>query len=124
MSHLADAYNYQEKFDLAEELFRKTLKARQTLLGLDHPKTFKTMADIAWVLYLKGNYEAAEVIARSAVEAHDRNSGIDDSSDCFDTLSQILRSQGKYVEAEKLQRRLLVARDKLLGADHPSILIA
>jgi hypothetical protein len=53
MSHLANAYDHQEKFELAEELHRKILRARQALLGPDHPKTFRTMADIAWVLYQK-----------------------------------------------------------------------
>jgi tetratricopeptide (TPR) repeat protein len=126
MSHLANAYDLQEKFDLAEELHRKTLKARQTLLGPDHPKTFRTMGDIAWVLYQKGNYAAAEEIARAAVEGQDKALGPDNqtSFNSFDTLAQILRAQGKYQEAEKVQRRSLVGREKVLGVDHPATLIA
>jgi tetratricopeptide (TPR) repeat protein len=126
MSHLANAYDHQEKFELAEELHRKILRARQALLGPDHPKTFRTMADIAWVLYQKGNYEVAEEFARAAVEGQDKALGTENqtSFNSFDTLAQILKAQNKHEEAEKIQRRSLEGRKKMLGTDHPATLIA
>jgi tetratricopeptide (TPR) repeat protein len=65
-------YLHQDKFEQAEELYRKALKAIQKILGPEHPTTLDTMGDIGWVLYHKGNYTAAEEIARAAVEGYDR----------------------------------------------------
>ena len=37
-------------------------------------------------------------------------------------LARTLSDQGKYAEADKMQREVLVAKQRKLGADHPSTL--
>lgn len=126
MNRLANIYNYQDKFDLAEDLFRRTLKGQQCVLGPEHQGTFKTMADLAWVLHRKGNFAAAEKIARKAVEGQDKiiRKNHQTSFNSLDTLAEVLRARKKYGEAMVYQQRSLVGRRKTLGEDHPATLIA
>ena len=52
------------KYKKAEELNRRALEGKETVLGKDHPDTLISMHNLASVLRDQGKYEAAEELNR------------------------------------------------------------
>ncbi|WKZ20599.1 MAG: tetratricopeptide repeat-containing protein [Candidatus Brocadiaceae baterium WH-1] len=74
-------------------------------------------------LYLKGQYDRAEVVAKKALEVAEKKVGTDHPSvaTSLHNLADIYRIQGQYAQAEPLYKRVLVIYEKSLGPDHPDV---
>jgi hypothetical protein len=73
---------------------------------------------------LSGLYTQAEMIVQCSISARTRTLG-PESADTFsgiDVLASILQYQGKYEDAEQLNRRALEGSEKALGEEHPNTL--
>jgi tetratricopeptide (TPR) repeat protein len=57
----------QDKYDLAEEMYRQELRQCGTILGQDHPSTLTSTSNLAAVLRDQGKYEQAEETYRQAL---------------------------------------------------------
>ena len=52
------------KYNKAEEMDRRALEGRETVLGKEHPDTLGSVSNLASVLWYQGKYEAAEELNR------------------------------------------------------------
>jgi hypothetical protein len=78
----------QEKWNEAEELEVQMLKARQKLLGTDHPDTLLAMADLAATLRLQGKQNEAEELEVQVSKTRERSPETD-HSDPLSTLPSL-----------------------------------
>ena len=60
MNNLAVVLANQGKHEKAEEMLRRTLKLRKTILGAQHPRTLSIMDNLATVLKYQGKINAVE----------------------------------------------------------------
>jgi len=80
----------------------------------------------AWYADDMGNYQAAQEMGQSALEAREAVLGAEhqDTLTSVNNLGSVLKGQGKYDEAEAMHRRALEGREKVLGPKHPNTLIS
>jgi tetratricopeptide (TPR) repeat protein len=109
------------RYDGAESLYRRALKIREQVLGLEHPDVAGVLNNLAGLLHDKGDYDGAESLYRRALEIremalggeHPKTTGI------LNNLAELLRDKGDYDAAETLYRRVLETDEKVLGPEHP-----
>ena len=84
----------------------------------------RVLTNVAWYMWMKGSYKAAEDIVVKAVSIRERILGREDSNTLVSVsvLALVLKYQGKYEEAEQINRRALEGYEKALGKEHPSTL--
>jgi tetratricopeptide (TPR) repeat protein len=112
------------QYDVAGEMDRSALEARENVLGREHPDTLSSMNNLAGVLNSQGKYEEAEAINRETLAQSEKVLGREhpDTLTSISNLALILNRQGKYKEAEGINRETLARREKVLGRKHPSTL--
>ena len=78
------------------------------------------------VLYLQGNFAAAEAVAREDLTERLRWSGSETRETLYSrsNLAAALEREGRYAEAEKEDREVLAARERLLGPEDPETLLS
>ncbi|KAI9778954.1 MAG: hypothetical protein M1839_007765 [Geoglossum umbratile] len=78
----------------------------------------------AWYTSEMGNYQAAQEVGLSALEAREATLGAEhpETLNSINSLGVVLDWQGKYIEAEAMHRRALEANERVLGPEHPSTL--
>jgi tetratricopeptide (TPR) repeat protein len=129
------------KDEETEAMQRQDFEERKKELGSEHPDTLASMYKLIGVLYSQGwnlSFEE-ERRYRSSEEAHEMeremmvlHTLVDSKKElgpehpstlkCMSTLATILFSQGKYEEAEEVNRQTLVRQQKVLGPEHPDTL--
>ncbi|KAK5202618.1 Gluconate transport-inducing protein required for gluconate-H+ symport [Exophiala xenobiotica] len=126
----------QGKFEEAVILHRKVVNKRQQLFGADHPDALESANNLALVLEQQGKYEEAEGMHNQTLDLRKKalgekhpstlasmnNLAVVLSTTSMDNLAVVLRQQGKYEDAEQMQRQTLDLREKVLGEEHPSTL--
>ncbi|OAL45116.1 hypothetical protein IQ07DRAFT_635946 [Pyrenochaeta sp. DS3sAY3a] len=77
----------------------------------------QVLTNAAWYLWMKGSYATAQVVAAKAVTTRERVFGLSKNETLTSVaiLALVLQYQGKYEDAEKLNRRALKGREKELG---------
>jgi CHAT domain-containing protein/tetratricopeptide (TPR) repeat protein len=105
-------------------LLERALKARERVLGRDHPDTLTTVNILAELYQLQVRYAEAGPLYQRALEARERVLGRDhpDTLTTVNNLAELYRLQGRYAEAGPLYQRALEARERVLGRDHPNTL--
>nr|OQO05208.1 hypothetical protein B0A51_17773 [Rachicladosporium sp. CCFEE 5018] len=123
-NNLAVLYAYQDKHDVAAELHREILYARQASLGADHPHTISNMHNLAVSYWASERHDEAEVLFRSAFEKRREVLGEEhlNTLTSLDSLAGVLRFRGDLTEAESMARAALRSREKILGGQHPDVL--
>ena len=78
----------------------------------------------AWYTSEMGNYQAAQEMDLSALEAREATLGAEhpDTLSSVNNLGLALLWQGKYKEAETMHRRALEAKERVIGSEHPDTL--
>eukprot|EP00808_Paulinella_micropora_P011515 g70249.t1 len=99
----------------AEEFVRRSLEAREKMLGPEHPNTLTSANNLATLLKQQGELAEAELLYRTALQGFEKTLGPEHP----DTLTS-----GKLAEAELLLRRALQGQEKTFGAEHPFTLIS
>jgi hypothetical protein len=101
------------------EIKRSTLADSETRLGFEDPDTLAIVGDLGLPLHRNESYNATGDMYREIPEAQEKISG----SASFDTLydlAEVLQSQGKSEEAEKMFRRASFRRQHLSDMQRPS----
>ncbi|QIW96749.1 hypothetical protein AMS68_002267 [Peltaster fructicola] len=111
---LALVLQCQGKQEEAEVMHRQALEGREKVLGKEHPDTLTSIHDLALVLQRQGKQEEAEAMQRRALEEREKVLGKEhpDTLASVHNLAYMLHHQrkyeeGKYEEAEELNRRVL-----------------
>ena len=114
------------EYELAGNINRNALKARETVLGPEHPHTLTSFSNLGSVLKRQGKYDEAEAMHRRALAGREAVLGPEhpDTLTSVSNLGSVLKRQGKYDEAEVMHRRALEGYEKVLGPEHPDTLIS
>ena len=112
------------EYKAAEKVVRISVKAREKMLGPEHPDTLTSVSNLGSVLSRQGKYEEAEAMHRRALTAREKVLGPEHPNTLISVskLGSVLARQGKYEEAKAIQRRALKASEKVLGPEHPNTL--
>eukprot|EP00808_Paulinella_micropora_P028900 g31797.t1 len=94
----------------AEEFFRRSLEAREKMLGPEHMHTLASVNYLATLLCDQGKLAEAEPLYRRALQGQEKTLGTEHP----ETLASW--------RAEPLFRRALRGEEKTLGAEHPETL--
>ena len=119
--------HYQRGADLQREV----LFARKKLLGYGHRATLDSLNALGSDLQVLGSYKEAEEIHREELNEKQRllernpgDLGLEaDAIIALENVARVLSSQGRYAEAEVLQRQALERSISVNGYYHPSTFI-
>ncbi|KIK05841.1 hypothetical protein K443DRAFT_90526 [Laccaria amethystina LaAM-08-1] len=133
VSYLDDAYDKfgkllyeQGYFKEAENLQIQVLDARNRILGVEHPETINSMANLASTCREQGKYTEAEKLDMQVLDARNRILGVEhpNTINAMAKIALTYRKLGKYTEAEKLQIQVLDESNRILGVEHPGTINA
>jgi len=112
------------EYELAGNINRSALKAREAMLGPEHPDTLISVSQLGSVLEMQGKYDEAEAMHRRVLAGSEAMLEPEhpDTLISVSQLGSVLRRQGKYDEAEAMHRRALAGSKKVLGPEHPHTL--
>ena len=91
--------------------------------GADDPRTATTLDHLAWVRMARGDFAAAEPLARWALDCRQRVRPKDhpEVAESLNTMACLFDAQGKYAEAEPFYRRALEIEEKAKGPESPTV---
>jgi tetratricopeptide (TPR) repeat protein len=141
LQELAKVYEAQEKFEAAEDLYRRALKMSEEM---DQPKDFlivRALSDLARFFQVRERYSEAEEFSRRSLalveEKIRRHSAADTKrllrhpndknleatikrarvpiSEALDRLAEIYLAQEKYAESEPVRRRSIEIKEQAWG---------
>ncbi|RDW63751.1 hypothetical protein BP6252_11296 [Coleophoma cylindrospora] len=103
----------------AREIISYRVTDHQDLLGLASVNT-----RLGWFYNLKGNHKRAVPTLQEAIVVREKELGHShpDTLTSVSNLALVLERQGRYAEAESMNRRALGGREKELGPNHPDTL--
>uniref|UniRef100_A0A4E9EIH7 NB-ARC domain-containing protein n=1 Tax=Gibberella zeae TaxID=5518 RepID=A0A4E9EIH7_GIBZA len=112
------------EYSRAEMLVDAAVEARKCILGLDHPSTLSSMANLAAIYRNQGRWEEAEKIEVEVMEMSKEKLGPDHPSTLTSmaNLASTFWNQGRWEEAEKLDVEVMETSKEKLGPDHPDTL--
>jgi tetratricopeptide (TPR) repeat protein len=124
LESIGEILQEQEKYDGAEDMFRRTIEVSERVLGKKHEFTLLSVSSLAAVLDIRGKYEEAEDLCRQVLETRQRVLRKDhkDTLSSAHNLAAVLNNRGKYEEAEDLCRQALETRQRVLRKDHEDTL--
>jgi hypothetical protein len=110
----------------AEAPFEEVLQTRKRVLGVEHPDTLTSMANLASTYRNQGRWKEAEELEVQVMETSLRVLGAEhpDTLTSMANLASTYRNQGRWKEAEELQAQELQLCLKVLGEGHPDTLIS
>ena len=119
--------HYQQAVDLQREV----LCAREKLLGYGHRATLESLNGLGSDLQVLGLYKEAEEIHRKELKEKQKllkrnpgDRGLEaDAIIALENVARVLSSQGRYGEAEVLQRQALEKSISVNGYYHPNTFI-
>ncbi|KAJ4326683.1 hypothetical protein N0V84_002909 [Fusarium piperis] len=117
---------FQGRYVEAERLQREAIRAREELLGAEHPETLTVISDLASTLWRQDRLEEAEELETRVMEAWKRAEGEEHPKtlDAMSNLARTISNLGRSVEAEELETRVLQTRKRVLGEEHPDTLLS
>ena len=97
------------------------LRLHRRGLGEDHPAVAATLENLAGLLAERGDFAAAEPLAREALALHRKKLGgrHPKVGGGINTLAVLLHSRGDLAGAEELFREALALRREILPPEHP-----
>ncbi|KAH8669663.1 hypothetical protein BGZ60DRAFT_564114 [Tricladium varicosporioides] len=112
------------RYNEAEKQFIEVFTTRKRVLGLEHPSTLTSMANLASTYQKQGRWKEAEELFVLVVETRKKVLGQEhpDTLASMDNLASAYRKQGRWKEAEELFVRVVETSLRVLGQEHPSTL--
>lgn len=113
-------------FIAAEPWARRAVELRKQLLGPEHIKTAADQAALASILLDLNRDEEANTLLEKALATFEGTYGPDNHHEIavyLNGLATIARRRGDLDQAERLHRRALAIKERLLGHDHPEVAI-
>jgi non-specific serine/threonine protein kinase/serine/threonine-protein kinase len=103
--------------EAAEPIFRRVLAGRRRILGVAHPDTIVSHADLALTVSHLGRQEEAQALAEQAEQLAAAALGPDHESTVWarETLGIIAERQGDFSRAVALVRQVLACRERSHG---------
>jgi tetratricopeptide (TPR) repeat protein len=100
---------------------QEALDGFESALGKNHPSTLKAANNLAALLSLMDNLNAAEDLYRRVLKSREVNLGKNhpDTLTSLHSLATVVKSQGDVEAAIAMYERALDGREKVLGAGHP-----
>ena len=133
--YLARALREEGREAEAEASYRELVDIRRRVLGPEHPHTVLAMIELARILEQEGRFTEEERLQREALDIDRRVLGPEHPNTL--TAAQLLAqaldregwnsndgryANGRYAEAEKLEREVMEAQRRVLGPEHPQTL--
>ncbi|RAQ75712.1 kinesin light chain 1 and [Aspergillus flavus] len=108
----------------AEELQLRVTELSKQVLGLEHPDTLTSMANLVLTYWNLGQWKEAEQLEIQVMELRKQVLGPEhpETLTSMHNLASIFRDQGQWKEAEELQLRVMELRKQVLGPEHPETL--
>ncbi|RPB23405.1 hypothetical protein L211DRAFT_825248 [Terfezia boudieri ATCC MYA-4762] len=121
---LGDVYSRHGRHNEALGWYKWALAGYEKVFGVDHPRTLKTVHNIAFVYDNQGQYEKALEWYGRALPAREKALGLDHPStlSTVNNMAVVFDNQGQYEKALEWYGRALAGEEKALGVDHPSTL--
>ena len=123
LNNLAELYRVMGQYAKAEPLYQRSLKIRESKLGLDHPEVAQSLNNLA-ILYCKmGQYAQAEPLYERSLKIRESQLGPDHPhvASSLNNLANLFNYMGQYAKAESLYQRSLKICESKLGPDHPDL---
>lgn len=120
-------YAFQQgKYYLAEQMSKKSKKAREKKFRKNASPILQSMSLLAMIITNQGRWDEAEKLGVKITETQKTKLGADHlyTLTSMNNLAVTYRKLGRCDEAEKLQVQVLEARKKTLGTDHPDTLLS
>ncbi|SMF86310.1 tetratricopeptide repeat protein [Streptomyces sp. Amel2xC10] len=113
-------------FDDAATVHEATLRARESVLGPDHPDTLSSAHALGIALYGLGRWAEDEHCMRRAAEGRAAVLGTahPDTIDSRGRLAEAIGQQRRWSEARRLAAENLAVSEQALGDDHPHTLLS
>ena len=123
-AQLYHVYIATGRWNIAEELLKLVLDARQTSLGSEAGYTVWVTAALAYIYNKQGRWKDAEELELQVIEARQRIQGEEHphTLTSMANLASTCFQQGRQKEAEQLDLQVIKARRRLLGEEHPDTL--
>jgi len=118
------AWSAENRIQYADALDRLREAEKLTDRARDPLDWAHVQFEIAYALYVGGNYREAEPILREVLKERERSLGPEhpDSLRTRNNLAAALNDQGKYREAETEYRAVLAVEERILGPEHADTL--
>jgi len=123
-SNVATYLWHQGRWSEAEELVVQVLETSKRMLGVEHPDTLTSMANLASTYQEQGRWTEAEKLEVDVLETSTRVLGVEhpDTLTRMANLASTYHNQGRWTEAEKLGVDVLETSTRVLGVEHPNTL--
>ncbi|HEU4415878.1 MAG TPA: serine/threonine-protein kinase [Candidatus Angelobacter sp.] len=124
MDVMGQVYGNLGLYGRAEELLKRVVATRRSVLGARDPQTLSSMDELGWVLNREGHYKDAEKLQQETLDTRRRVLGEEqpDTLRSMSNLASTFMQEGHYADAEKLQRQTLDIQRRVLGPEHPETL--
>ncbi|KAH8598604.1 P-loop containing nucleoside triphosphate hydrolase protein, partial [Bisporella sp. PMI_857] len=112
------------RYNEAEAPFVEVMERYERVLGLEHPSTLTSMANLASTYRDQGRWKEAEDLEVQVMETRKRVLGPEhpDTLTSIASLASTYRNQGRWKEAEDLDVQVMKTRKRVLGPEHPDTL--
>ena len=126
LATVGTVYMNQAKFDLAEKYMRRSLELVRNVDGDDSPQTAKSMADLGYVLTLKGDYSGGQTLFQEALTIYHKHFAEGSVRPVWlaatlDILGEVKVATGRPAEAETLLRESLSLSPRISGKDRVNV---
>lgn len=120
---IANVYEKQKNYLMAESFNRKALIFAEKVLGFDSPSVAVSLNNLAALFLSLDRYAEAEPLFRRSLSIREKAFGHDhpEVAQSLNNLAVLLYSLGRYAEAEPLYRRALAIKEKTLGPEYPNV---
>jgi tetratricopeptide (TPR) repeat protein len=121
--YLANFYEGQGLYNLAEPWHQQCLSVAQMRLGLEHADVAETLSGLAMIHLLQGRYSEAESLFLQALELRKRLLGDNhlDVAESLHGLAMLYLHQGHYSKSEPLFMQAVELRKESLGSNHTTV---
>ncbi|KAF2189111.1 HET-domain-containing protein [Zopfia rhizophila CBS 207.26] len=108
----------------AEIAYSQVLEMEKKEVGVEHPSTLTSMANLASTFWNQGRWKEAEELEVQVMETFKRVLGAEHPSTLTSmaNLASTFWNQGRWKEAEELEVQVMETFKRVLGAEHPSTL--
>ncbi|OGM47679.1 putative kinesin [Aspergillus bombycis] len=126
--HLLHIFGYgalrDGRYEEARRAFNTVTDFNKRSLGIEHPVTLSTQADLANVYFRQGEWSKAEELSIQTLGSLKKVVGIESlvTLTSMSVLVSIYCVQERWAKAEKLEQETLKAYESVLGAEHPETL--
>jgi tetratricopeptide (TPR) repeat protein len=120
LSELATTRAWQGNYEASEELARRAIAIRESLLGTDHPDVAESLNVLGNALQNTGQLEEAEAVHRRALTLREAAEGLDRIAigQSAHNLAIVRFALNDYDEAERLYKRAAAIEEEVHGPDN------